>query len=83
MMGAGLSNTTPFVSSTVKVVPTEYVMSGGAHFAITIDRELKVEGGKNNGEKQEMRIMPVNAGQRGANKPGAPAPNMPPGIGDD
>src|SRR5690606_34275939 len=28
MLSAGRSNTTPFVSSTVKIIPTEYVMSG-------------------------------------------------------
>jgi hypothetical protein len=44
MLGAGLSNTTPFVSSTVKVVPTDVVMDGSANFAITVAREAKVEG---------------------------------------
>jgi hypothetical protein len=46
LMGAGRSNTTKFVSSTVKTVPTKYVMQGAADFAITIDRDLKVETGK-------------------------------------
>lgn len=44
MLGAGLSNTTPFVSSTVKVVGTDVVMDGSAAFAITVSREAKVEG---------------------------------------
>lgn len=44
MLGAGLSNTTPFVSSTVKIVPTEVVMDGAANFAITVAPEAKVEG---------------------------------------
>lgn len=43
MLGAGLSNTSAFVSSTAKVVPTEYVMEGAAQFNITIDRQAKVE----------------------------------------
>jgi hypothetical protein len=43
LMGAGLSNTTLFVSSTVKAVPTDYVMSGEAHFTLTIDKDAKVE----------------------------------------
>lgn len=40
---AGLSNVTEFVSSTVKSVPTEYVMEGEARFQITIDKDAKVE----------------------------------------
>jgi hypothetical protein len=44
MLGAGLSNTTPFVSSTVKVVGTDVVMDGSTAFAITVARESKVEG---------------------------------------
>ena len=43
ILGAGLSNATQFVSSTVKVMPVEYTMSGSARFAITIDKEAKVE----------------------------------------
>jgi hypothetical protein len=43
LLGAGLSNTTAFVSSTVKTVPTDVVMDGSANFAITVARESKVE----------------------------------------
>ena len=43
LLGAGRSNITPFVSSKVKVVPTEMVMYGSAEFAITIDPTAKVE----------------------------------------
>ena len=43
LMGAGRSNTTKFVSSTTKSVPTKYVMQGAAEFAITVDRDLKVD----------------------------------------
>ncbi|MCC6424497.1 MAG: hypothetical protein IT447_13570 [Phycisphaerales bacterium] len=43
LMDAGRSNTTPFVSSTVKVIPTPLVMSGAAEFQITIDQYAKVE----------------------------------------
>ena len=47
LLGAGRSNITPFVSSTVKTVPTELLMNGSAEFAITIDSEIRVEpGGK-------------------------------------
>ena len=43
LLGAGRSNITPFVSSTVKAIPTDRVMSGSAEFAITIDPTAKVE----------------------------------------
>jgi hypothetical protein len=43
MVGSGDSNITTFVSSTVKSVPADYVMSGSARFTITIDRNAKVE----------------------------------------
>ena len=43
LLGAGLSNTTPFVSSTAKILSTEYVMSGQAHFTVVIDKGAKVE----------------------------------------
>ena len=47
LMGAGRSNTTPFISSTLKIVPTTEVMNGAANFTITIDREFKIDtGGK-------------------------------------
>ena len=46
LMGAGLSSTTPFVTSTLKIVPTEHVMNGSANFTITIDRENKIDTGK-------------------------------------
>ena len=42
LMGAGRSDTTLFVSSTVKTVPTEMVMNGSAEFAITIEAGAKV-----------------------------------------
>jgi hypothetical protein len=43
LMGAGLSNTTPFVSTTVKIINTEHVMSGQARFNLIIDRDARVE----------------------------------------
>jgi hypothetical protein len=45
LLNAGRSNTTPFVSSTVKIVPTTLVMSGSAQFMLTIDKNAKVEVG--------------------------------------
>ncbi len=43
LLGAGRSNITPFVSSNTKVIPTDWVMTGSAEFAITIDPRAKVE----------------------------------------
>jgi len=43
MMGAGLSNTTAFVSASVKAIPTGHVMSGSAQFTITVDRAAAVD----------------------------------------
>lgn len=43
ILSAGRSNTTPFVSSTVKTIPTDFVMSGSAQFSITIERDTKVQ----------------------------------------
>ncbi len=40
---AGRSDITQFVSSTVKTIPTEYVMDGSADFSITISRNSRVE----------------------------------------
>jgi hypothetical protein len=43
MLEAGRSDITPFVTSTVKIVPAGLVMSGSAEFMITIERHGKVE----------------------------------------
>lgn len=43
MLDAGRSDITPFVTSTVKIVPAEFVMSGSAEFEITVEKHGKVE----------------------------------------
>lgn len=43
LLGAGRSDVTPYVTSTVKVIPTSMVTSGSAEFAITIDPAARVE----------------------------------------
>jgi len=43
LLGSGRSNITPYVSSTVKSIPTDYVMEGAADFQIKVDRDAKVE----------------------------------------
>jgi hypothetical protein len=42
MLDSGRSDITPFVTSTVKVVPADVVMTGSAEFTITIQRQDKV-----------------------------------------
>jgi hypothetical protein len=49
MLGAGRSNTTPFVSSTVKIVPTDRVMNGSGEFQIQIETASKVDPGSGAG----------------------------------
>jgi hypothetical protein len=43
LIGAGRSDTTQFVSSSLKIVPTELVMSGSADFEITIDKNADTQ----------------------------------------
>jgi hypothetical protein len=61
LLGAGRSNITPFVSSKVKTVPTEMVMSGSAEFAITIDPTAKVEVANSKPGKAEPAAAPLPA----------------------
>ena len=53
LIGAGRSNTTPFVSSQTKTIPVKYVMDGSAQFQITVDKNAKVEIGGKPGARQE------------------------------
>jgi hypothetical protein len=71
LMGAGRSNTTKFVSSTVKTMPTRYVMQGAADFAITVDRDLKVETGKAPAAAPNAPAPNVPAGAPAAQPAGA------------
>jgi hypothetical protein len=79
MLGAGRSNITPFVSSTVKIIPTDRVMSGSAEFAITIDPKAKVELGSAKAPKAEPAGFAVPAGKTKTVKadsgPGATTPD--------
>jgi hypothetical protein len=58
LAGAGRSDTTPFVSSTVKTVPTQHVMEGSAQFVVTIDKDAHVEVGTKPGARPEPRGEP-------------------------
>src|SRR5688572_2025796 len=53
LIGAGRSNTTPFVSSATKTIPLKYVMDGSAQFEIKVDKNAKVEVGGKPGARQE------------------------------
>jgi hypothetical protein len=46
LLGAGRSNTTKFVSSTTRTIPTETVMQGSAEFVINIDDDATLDEGK-------------------------------------
>ena len=61
LLGAGRSDTTAFVSSTTKSVPTDLVMSGSAEFAITIDPTAKVEVAGPKAPKPEQPAPPPTA----------------------
>lgn len=63
LLGAGRSNITPFVSSTVKIIPAEMVMSGSAEFAITIDPTAKVEIAGPRPPKPEPAAAPLPPGR--------------------
>jgi hypothetical protein len=61
LAGAGRSDTTPFVSSTVKTVPTQYVMAGEAQFVVTIDKDAHVEVGGRPGARPDAKPEPTKA----------------------
>ena len=79
LLGAGRSATTAFVSSTVKVIPTDDMMSGSAEFAITIDTSPKVTVGAAHPGKAENNAPQPRAEQPKAVTP-APAEHKDRGI---
>ena len=72
MLGSGRSDTTAFVSSIVKSIPTQLVMDGSADFQLTIDSELRVEVGNNPPSKAAPPKPPAAAP---ANEPATGAKN--------
>lgn len=80
LLGAGLSNTTAFLSSTVKIVPTEVVMDGSTSFAVTIEREAKVENSA--GKTPKRDVKPPMIAPKIEEKPKATKPEAP-GVGAD
>ncbi len=88
LIGAGRSNTTPFVSSTTKTIPVKYVMDGSAQFEIKVDKNAKVEIGGKPGARQEPPApagpsapvtppKPSDEKPKPSPKPDAPRPDMP------
>src|SRR5204862_6065700 len=57
-LGAGRSNTTPFVSSATKILPAGYLMSGAAQFEVTIDKNAHVETGVGKPPRHESAPQP-------------------------
>lgn len=69
LLGAGRSNTTRYVSSTVQTIPMQYVMNGANEFTITVDPKAKVgvgQPGPVNLDAQPEGALPT------AEQPGAP-----------
>jgi hypothetical protein len=79
-LDAGRSNITAYVSSAVKVIPTDTVMDGSADFEIEIEPESRVEGGAAHPAKPEPRepsvVIPAAGARSG--KPPAPSKDEPP-----
>ncbi len=73
LLGAGRSATTAFVSSTVKVIPTDDVMSGSAEFAITIDTSPKVTVGASHPGKAQNNEPQAPKADKGSPPAVAPA----------
>jgi hypothetical protein len=68
MLDSGRSDITPFVTSTVKIVPAGFVMSGSAEFTISVARHGKVEVPPKPeiepaGPKNEMNVKTVVPGK--------------------
>ena len=76
MAGAGRSNTTKFVSSLVKAVPSPHVFAGAADFAIVVDKDLKVETGK----PGPATRAPGSPGSPSSGRVPGSAPSAPPQV---
>jgi hypothetical protein len=81
LLGAGLSNTTTFVSSSAKIMSTDYVMSGQAHFNIVIDKGAKVDapGKPTPAGPPKIDVPGIKVNPAKADKPEKPEKPEPPG----
>jgi hypothetical protein len=75
LLGAGRSNTAPFVSSTTKIIPTEHLMAGAAQFEVTIDKNARVETGA--GKPPPRSEAPVVGPQSPMKPPDDESPKAP------
>jgi hypothetical protein len=86
LIGAGRSNTTPFVSSTTKVIRSPYLMSGSAQFEVTIDKNAHVETGVGKTPARHEPAAPTQLPRPEGHPGGVPvvpgAPPQPPGGGE-
>jgi hypothetical protein len=83
LMDAGRSNITEFVSSAVKIIPTELVMNGSESFEIQIDAEDRVEvGGKAPARTVEPHAAPAAPAEITPSRPRVtPSPTPAPAPG--
>ncbi len=72
MLDAGRSNTTPFLSSTINVIPTKLVMNGVSQFEITIDKDARVEVGGAKANRGENATPPASTPDAGDRKGALP-----------
>jgi hypothetical protein len=70
LLESGRSDITPFVTSTVKIVPSDFVMSGSAEFTITIEKRGRVEApaaakpeNDQTGQKNDSNVKLPNEGK--------------------
>jgi hypothetical protein len=71
LLGAGRSNTTPFVSSATKIIPCKDLMAGSAQFQVTIDKNAHVETGV--GKPPPRRETPIAPAAAPPTTPKTPA----------
>jgi hypothetical protein len=67
LLASGASNTTPFVSSSIKIIPTDAVLAGSAEFEIAVETTAKVTLGAPRPPRVEPPMgPPPNRGDNGA-----------------
>ena len=74
LLASGRSNTTPFISSTVKIVPTDLVMSGASEFAIEVESASKAVVGApraRQGTGQQFRLAKKRGTEEVASRGGS------------
>jgi hypothetical protein len=93
ILESGWSNVSPFVSSTTKAIPTQYVMDGAADFEVTIEHDLKTPSAKRPESKgavlpkaggpAEIAVPSPPGAGKGGHGGGHGEPGAGPGTGDE